>query len=342
MNRLNFGIVIVFFVAVIAFADNNRIDVDVFGSVRGQEITNGFIFVDGRYIPPPYRISSEGVEVSVNGVWLTSVAKWPPLDFTQKEKPELSPDITENSTIYDLRRHGRHGYLARMIRYHKQNTPKNQVVPEIIEAYKALPFVVKVQRTGAETLDVTTNDGKVHHIMTGSRGRDLFLNPLTHEEVAARIRNNTHHYENTLKKNGGFFVFPGFSMHTVSPHDMKNNMPVFQLIVNGLKTLDDKISELARLKVFLIEDLSHWRSFVSNFKASPELMQRITFLGDAKAQYKRRRRQWYVDKRHGELFEEYMGKVRKNERLGIKEKLKFQVDLESVLPPDDFQYPLAQ
>jgi hypothetical protein len=75
------------------------------GERKWAPISSGVLFVDGRYIPPPYVVSRKEGLVFVNNHQIVWALQWPPRKKTTppppKKMPSIPSTITTNTTPYD-------------------------------------------------------------------------------------------------------------------------------------------------------------------------------------------------------------------------------------------------
>lgn len=134
------------------------------GEDVGQPITNGFFFLAGRYVETPYYVSRKGSAVFLNTNMLYgSCVEWPPRDKLVPVDPGMPTGLTENATFEDLYQIGRTNSWDcawyRKCRYVRQHVPTRQVIEEIMQLYRALPFVDSVERLDAAQIKVRTKAG---------------------------------------------------------------------------------------------------------------------------------------------------------------------------------------
>jgi hypothetical protein len=117
------------------------------GVKEWPSITNGVVFIDGMYIPPPYVVSRREGELFLNGLHLDWVMKWPPKEERQTPIPKVDPimpsSITEKSTKYDpdyIR------YMSDKQAYIFAKYGQEKGMDLMVEAYKQLPIVVDAVR----------------------------------------------------------------------------------------------------------------------------------------------------------------------------------------------------
>ena len=76
------------------------------GERKWAPISSGVLFVDGRYIPPPYVVSRKEGDVFVNGHDIAWALQWPPKKRMPPPpppvgEPVLPASITEKTTKFD-------------------------------------------------------------------------------------------------------------------------------------------------------------------------------------------------------------------------------------------------
>jgi len=73
------------------------------GVTNGKPVTNGFVFVDGKYLPPPYVVTRRGHTVQINGVVVERPCPWPipETPTVTTEDPQVPPSLTANSSKYE-------------------------------------------------------------------------------------------------------------------------------------------------------------------------------------------------------------------------------------------------
>lgn len=83
-------------------ADTNYIQsVQELGMSKGRPVTNGFVFIDGKYIEPPYLVARPGHGIFINDHLVDRPCPWPIPEKTQPtipaEDPEMPATITDKS-----------------------------------------------------------------------------------------------------------------------------------------------------------------------------------------------------------------------------------------------------
>ncbi len=259
---------------------------DPLPNITGEPITNGFLFFDGKYIEPPYRVSSSNGAIYVNGLWGRGVGGWPPKDWSVDELPELPTNITEKSTLDDLARGTtiENGYLPQVMRYYHMRYQEKEATRRVIETVRALPFIATVKRGSGDSEDsvtVRTTNGDSFGMQVGVTGNEYYLRPPPKKEsVIKKVERFRRKRAGILKGGGALFLFSNLDWKDMPGQQAEKHLPVLVDIATSSGTVKEKISELHDLRIMLIYDCPHWRSFVKNFEIPPAAKERVYQLGD--------------------------------------------------------------
>jgi hypothetical protein len=154
------------------------------------------MFVDGRYIPPPYVISRREGEVFVNGVHLDWTFLWPPRKVPPpppppKGKPEMPATITEKTTPYDK---DYIAYISDSRQYLLSKYGEAKGIEKMVDVYRGVPCIREARLASNEsnTIEVVWADGSKGGIsQRRARRKD---DNLTKEQAAKIIDNLTESY----------------------------------------------------------------------------------------------------------------------------------------------------
>jgi len=126
--------------------------------VDGVPISKGYVVYDGKYLEPPYVVSSRDGMIAVNGVWERKAGEWPPFDWTVDELPTLPAWVDENTQFHELTDFGdrRTNYLAKVHRFYRMQFPELEAYRLIAQKYRELPFVKSVEsRSEGRQIELT-------------------------------------------------------------------------------------------------------------------------------------------------------------------------------------------
>ena len=164
------------------------------GISRGQEpglslgtrewpaVTNGLVFFNGEYIPPPYTVSRVENVVVINGRRIESGIPWPPPQpapppVVPHTEPTMPSTITERTTIYD-EDYLRFLHEARLYYFDRYGQEKG--MDKIVEAFNKMPFVSSASR------DPTSLTGIILILKTGEKSSGNLVPPLRKPNTTTR------------------------------------------------------------------------------------------------------------------------------------------------------------
>jgi hypothetical protein len=144
-------------------------------------ISTGFLFVDGKYIDIPYRVTIDGDFVKVNGVPVDRKRRSRPMSMpVDADDPGVPGWITENTTLGELvtaEDGSARGLVYKKWYYLVRTHPPKKAVTELVKYVEALPCISKVKLgTRGENeyyadLLVTSKKGKLLVMMFSSPPR---------------------------------------------------------------------------------------------------------------------------------------------------------------------------
>ena len=128
-------------------------------------VSNGIVFIGGKYIPPPYIISRNENHILVNGQdFLRSVEIWPPLKIPPlppppETEPVMPASITEKTSEYDR---ALLTYIVTTRDYLRAKHGQEKATKMMVDVYRRLPCVKSAHREGnSHFIDVIwMNDAK--------------------------------------------------------------------------------------------------------------------------------------------------------------------------------------
>lgn len=167
-------------------------------------VSNGVIFISGKYLPPPYIISRREGTAFVNGIYLAFMFPWPPKKqndtIIPKEKPLIPNSISEKTTVYDK---DYIEYIYYVRQYLIAKYPKHKVVEMMADVYRQLPCVRDVK------FDSDDDNYIIVTWVTGEKRRDNQFpvsvrhkdNNMTKEQMRKIIDKVTETYVKGLENN---------------------------------------------------------------------------------------------------------------------------------------------
>ena len=126
-------------------------------------VSNGIIFIDGKYLPPPYTISRREGCVFVNGQGFDYLLQWPPVKTPlppppPENEPIMPASITEKTTRFDK---DFTTYIADTKAYLMAKHGQEKGIEMMVDVYRKLPCIKTAQRPedSANTIKVVWMDG---------------------------------------------------------------------------------------------------------------------------------------------------------------------------------------
>lgn len=132
-------------------------------------VSNGLVFIEGEFLPPPYVVSRVKNAIYINGRHIESPAPWPS-EKQIMDKPSAPPpkdlpvpsEITEQTSKYDS---AFIKYIYEKRRFLFEVYGKEKGMGMMVEAYKSLPCIKDAEReVNSNSIIVTWKSGKVDHV----------------------------------------------------------------------------------------------------------------------------------------------------------------------------------
>lgn len=176
------------------------------GTTEGTPITNGFVFIDGKYLEPPYIVTRQGSGIFINGYLVEQPCPWPIPHKTQPriptEDPKMPGTINKNTSQYDK---DLIGYLGDKKTYYTHMHGEQEMVKMMVKVYQELPCVLRASAgRDAEHISVTWANGSAmeHRLILPKRKPTEW----TRETVLERTDKDRANYEDRLKKGDYYFL----------------------------------------------------------------------------------------------------------------------------------------
>jgi len=260
------------------------------GVTEGRPVTTGFVFVDGRYLEPPYVVVRRGLQVTINGVVVHEWKRWPSPDLRVDEKPELPAGITETSGFEDFGKlvtNWWDTYPTRVSRYYYQHFPPDEAAKRITEDIRSLPFVesVALERPDRLTLlTVRTKAGRTVSVDIGERPRDSALSwRFGDKELVERLDGTRALYERRLTLGMCWFAFSGGAELSLGGgrRGAAESLGLVVEILRSGRSAEEKMRLLERMDFLPPRELARREDFAAlfeHFQALPSLDQRLAEL----------------------------------------------------------------
>ena len=142
---------------------NAETDESPLGERVWPPVSNGLVFIDWKYLPPPYTVSRSEGNILVNGQLLLRLLPWPPLKIPPPPPPpEIEPvmpaSVTENTSRFDseLRL-----YISATRDYLRAKHGQEKATEMMVEIYRRIPCVKSAQcEKKSHSIEVIWMNGK--------------------------------------------------------------------------------------------------------------------------------------------------------------------------------------
>jgi len=247
---------------------------------KSNGVERAFVFVDGRYLEPPYTVTAKEGRVMVNGINVIKWSDWPPR-LDSPEKPQIPEDVLKKAKSFydlDINDGSGDGWSARMIRwiYKSATNGANPREQEII-FLKSLPFVKRLDDLGNGKLRIETSDGKVWPVMTFGIPPGFE----TQEDVEKRVKRSAETLQELLDKGSGFLFFPpAQQLELGGGPSMVADVALMCEVLSSDRDNEKKLDVLERMGMIPPHLKREGNALVANFRASEGLTRRINKLLD--------------------------------------------------------------
>lgn len=258
--------------------------IDALGVEVGNPITNGFIFIDGCYIPPPYVVKREGNGVFINNRLIEERIQWPletqgePVIVS--ELPSMPSTITTQSTLFD--KDVSH-YLGMAKAYYRQKYGTENIATWMKPIYEALPCVEKVLPADSQSLHVIWKDGT----NASGRGKVWLVPPergiekWTPETIISEENSIKTLYEEGLNGNEYYFIKTPSSSSSRMTGTQEGAVEVLIPLISILErsqTAKEVYTRFHALEIVQFSENSAKAFFENRDSITPELKERLEAL----------------------------------------------------------------
>lgn len=248
-----------------------------------KPVTNGFVFVDGGYLPPPYVLQRKGYALYVNDTLISPPSSWTHLltDLRVDEDPPLPVGITTQSTFADLEEPNKPrltGFLSRKARFLYQNHSQAEAVKMHIDFYRSLPFVKSATYDKKRRVILVETLAGEHRSVRSPAPVPLTykkIPPLSPEQVKAKISAKGREMARQLESGAAMLCASSGYIRAMSNKDAKDLLPLVGDLLMSDYSVDEKLNMLNELELLPAYNNPRWRVFVENFRFSRELEERI-------------------------------------------------------------------
>lgn len=280
----NYFFILLFFVCNFVFAQKEE-------KIRpGKPINTGFVFIDGKYIEPPYYVKRKGLAVYINGIQITKEFKQEKNPFTYNHHLGIPPCLNKNSSLDDIIKckepFENLPYLAAMTQYYYKNYEYYTAIDSIAAYIRSFPNIKRLEKNGdlwvlesylgeIENYSIGGMSALKKSKMWGPNG----TGPKPKKEIMGFVDNIVESRKYALRTNDVLIIFSNFESHTnlLSIGRTEDDLPYIYKIMNSNYSNNDKIDSL--VKLFGSRNKDNIKKFVEGFKVSPQFHERIKLAG---------------------------------------------------------------
>lgn len=251
--------------------------VDEFGVSEGRKVTDGFVFVEGRYLDAPYVVTRRGLAIFINGEMVRRPLPWPPKQrgpLSVTALPRLPASVTRDTLMYDK---AYKDYERRLHLYLRGHLRPDARAAAFLEAYRKIPCVKEVKYDPARPncVTVTLFDGNTYNatiddFIPGDREEKV-----DKQSILERVERTRTRLEEKLARGDCYFFSKG-GHFTFSKITARKMLPPIVRILRSDEPDDVKFKKLQTAGHRVVTKESF--DIVTNFSASPQLEQRMAKL----------------------------------------------------------------
>ncbi len=170
-------------------------------------VSNGLVFVEGEFLPPPYIVSRVRNEIHINGKFMDAPSPWPKnkdINPTKATPPIVDPNIPHNlneqTTMYDDV-YIRYIYEKRRYLFNKHGQDKG--IDMMVGVYTNLPCIKSARRIdGSTSISIIWKSGEIDNVrQVPPKRKDI-----SKEQVAMMLDKLCEAYVQDLNHND-YFMF---------------------------------------------------------------------------------------------------------------------------------------
>ena len=246
---------------------------------EAKKIDRGFVFVNGKYIAAPYRVSVNKGYLYVNDTRIRRLCDWPVKERPRQEgKPQIPPEVLENAESFDdLRISDGDSWSARMNRWIKRTSSSwEEMRKRKTSFYESLPFVERVVWTRPTLCKVMLKNGQTKRFgVVGGPGMDR--RPPTKEEILERAEYEKKRLEERLSKGDTYLYFGNLEASFVERKAARDLGVMVDILISDRKN-EEKIDLLDRMGVIPKWQAKDVEPYLNNFRLTDQLKRRIAEL----------------------------------------------------------------
>ena len=238
-----------------------------------EEINNGFVFIDGKYIEAPYVLDIKDNIIFINDIQITKKISFTSEAFFIRTDPGIPKDVSRFaglSALDTIRGENGDPHMSLKVRYLHQNYSKKYAIEKIFEYFQNLPYIDNVEEYYGKTLIKLTDYYNKSRIVDIS-----YQEPPTKEKIIESIQYGMENLKKTLKNEECYFFFSDGGEISFS------GIKAAVVLPKALKVLEDKtISSIEKKEVLeklqIVRSKMDWSDIIiNNFETKSNLKIRL-------------------------------------------------------------------
>ena len=230
---------------------------EAMGTTPGRMVLSGFVFVDGRYLPPPYTVSRVGNGIFVNRVQVEQPVPW------SRFYPPKANEKAEDGDFEEVEENGEKTDAAK---------PGNGDFEEVEETPAALPKKAAAKLDDLDDLFADDNPPTANKpaVATPAAPRDI---PGEIEQLKAALDKRRATYENRLSKNDIYFFSTSHSRINGNYGTARSMIEVLPEALYAATSPEDLLARLRRANIYFLDERAV-RVLFKNKQSYPMLKER--------------------------------------------------------------------
>lgn len=239
-----------------------------------EQIETGFVFVDGKYVEPPYKVIVEDFKVFINGFKVDQI-NYPQPDLRVLTDPGMPKGLSKEMGLAALDNvvdSSGHPIISRRLSYFYQNFPEDIANEKASEFLKTLPFL--------KTFKLNDIAGTIYFEDFKNKNRRLYVNrqklaPPSLNECIEIINKTKQRYENYLKEGDCFMFNKDAEMHFSGVGAARILPILMRAFTDPLKSIKEKREALDSCGI-IPRSSKRFERFIEYFQPDDKLNKRVT------------------------------------------------------------------
>ena len=229
---------------------------------KGEIANEGFVFIDGRYIESPYRVTVNNGWLEINNIRIKKLCEWP-IVTESPEKPVVTQEMFKKAKNF--------ADIPGMYRWIMRNIKGIETQHKALKNfYESFLFVERATFPSKGRMNIMLKNGKT--IKYGLEGVPPII---TKEQKLKSLERNKKRLAERLNKGDTYFFFKSGIELTFGKTKTAKNLKLIVEILESNRPDKEKINLLQRMVILPESASSAGEMLIRNFKSSEQLTERI-------------------------------------------------------------------